>query len=482
MQHESVWLDTTQRPTHPVLDGRREADVVVVGAGIVGLTTALLLQRAGADVAVVEASRVANGTSGRTTGKITSQHGLIYADLIERHGFETARLYAEANQAGLERVASLVAEHDIDCGFTRAPAFTYTRIHESVHQLANEAQQAAALGLPARLSRDTGLPFEVRAAVRFDNQAHLHPGRYLAALADAFTQAGGLLFEGSRVTDISDVGDSEVEVKVGPHSVRAAWCVVATLLPIGLIGGYFARTAPGRSYGLALRLTGPAPTSMTISADAPAHSTRPWPDAGEQGLIVVGQGHPVGADVDTKEQYAGLERWARGTFDVAQIDYSWSAQDYGTGDRLPYVGKAPLRERVLVATGFAKWGLTNGTAAAMMLADLIGGREPLWLPAFDANRIGDAGSIIEAARTNLRSAAHLVGDRLTGSEGPTCTHLGCRLRWNDAETSWDCPCHGSRFDAGGEVLEGPAVTPLDLTEATEETTDETIEEAHDAHE
>ncbi|MGN6753758.1 MAG: FAD-dependent oxidoreductase [Intrasporangium sp.] len=462
MQHESVWLATADRRAHPPIEGRLAIDIVVVGAGITGLTTALLAQQEGAHVAVLEARRVGSGTTGGTTGKVTSQHGLIYADLVGRHGFDTARRYAQANEAGLERVGTLIDEHGLDCGFTRAPAFVYSRSDEMAHEIAAEAQQAAALGLPARLNRDTGLPFDAPVAIRFDEQAHLHAGRYLTGLAKAFTDAGGQIFEGSRVTGVDDIGDSAVEVTVEGHVVRAERCVVATLLPIGLIGGCFARTTPARSYGLAVRLQGEAPTTMTITADSPTYSTRPWPDAGPNGLIVVGHGHAVGADVDTTEQYSALERWARATFDVEAIDYRWSAQDYATTDRLPYVGRVPLRPRVLVATGFAKWGLTNGTAAAMMLTDLLAERESPWLPAFDVGRIGDVGSVIETAKANLGNTVDFVKDRLTGST-PTCTHLGCGLHWNPAETSWDCPCHGSRFTEQGEVIEGPAVRPLDLS-------------------
>ena len=460
MEHESVWLATADRPEHPPIEGRLSVDVVVIGAGITGLTTALLAQQSGAQVAVVEARQVGSGTSGGTTGKVTSQHGLIYADLVERHGFDQARRYAEANQAGLERVATLVGELELDCGLTRAPAFVYTRSDDLAHRVAAEAQRAAALGLPARLGRDTGLPFEVPAAVRFDEQAHVHAGRYLLGLAKAFTDAGGQLFERSRVTDIDDIGDSAVEVTAEGHAVRAEHCVVATLLPLGVTAGCFARTTPVRSYGLAVRLRGDAPTAMTISADSPTYSTRPWPDAGPNGLIVVGQGHDVGADLDTTGQYAALERWARATFDVEDVDYRWSAQDYTTTDGLPYVGRAPLHHRVLLATGYAKWGLTNGTAAAMMLTDLLAERESAWLPAFDVGRIGDVASMIETAKANLANSAHLLADR--SHDAPRCTHLGCRLHWNTAETSWDCPCHGSRFTDRGEVIEGPAVRPLDL--------------------
>jgi nitrite reductase/ring-hydroxylating ferredoxin subunit len=272
--------------------------------------------------------------------------------------------------------------------------------------------------------------------------------------------------------------------------------VVATLLPLGIIGGYFARSRPVRSYGLAVRLTSAAPTTMAICVDSPTRSTRPWPTAGPNGLIVAGNGHETGAEPDSESRYADLERWCRSTFDVESVDYRWSSQDYSTPDRIPYVGRSPLSSHVFVATGFQKWGFSNGTAAAMMLTDALAGRDNSWLPAFDARRIGDAHAVGELVKDNLKVGKEFVAGRLarTGAapaaqlepgEGgladldgttvgayrdrngglhavrPTCTHLGCPLRWNPAETSWDCNCHGSRFDPDGSILNGPAVEPLE---------------------
>lgn len=497
MRHESVWLAHAdiprfpplpdddagypeQSPTSPDADRFRpslQADVVVIGAGITGLTTALLAQRDGARTIVLEARTVGHGTSGRTTGKVTSQHGLIYADLVARHGREHAQMYADANQAGLEQLVMLADRIEGGCSLTRAPAFVYTRLADRAAAIETEAEQAAALGLPAQLDSGagTGLPFPVLAALRFDNQAHIHPGRYLAGLAAEFVAAGGQIFEHTRVTDVDDRGD-HVEITARSSHLRADRCVMATLLPIGLVAGCFARTTPTRSYGLAATLAagasaqGPAtdaaqtaaaaPPAMTISADEDGYSTRPWPDGGPGGIIVVGEGHPVGADVDTAERYASLERWARRTFPVQSIDFRWSAHDYATSDLIPYVGPAPMQQRILVATGFAKWGLTNGTAAALMIADMLAGRPNPWAPAFDVGRLGDVRAVIAAAKANLHSGIELIKGRFT--DAPTCTHLGCALRWNAAEASWDCSCHGSRFDESGEVLEGPAVRPLDL--------------------
>lgn len=493
MERRSAWLATAELPHYAALDGDADYDVAVVGAGLVGLTTALLAQRDGARVVLLEAAEPGSGTTGNTTAKVTSQHGLLYADLLDRHGEEDARRYAAANHAGVEKVVELAEELDIECELTRAPAYVYTAAADQRDRIEREVEAATRLGLPASLATRLDLPVPVEAAVRFDDQAHFHPVKYLAGLARAFTAAGGVIHAHTRVTAVDELRDLSVNLTTDAGTIHADQAVVATLLPLGLIGGCFAKTRPSRSYALAVTLRGDRPASMTISVDAPTRSTRPWR---EDGLIVAGNGHEPGEVDDTEAKYRDLEDWARATFDVASVDYRWSSQDYLTPDRVPYVGRASGSPMVLVATGFAKWGLSNGTAAAMMLSDLLSDRENPWLPAFDASRIGDAATVGRLIKDNLTVGKEFVGGRVARSDaGPaddlapgqggfverdgetvggyrdpdgrlhtvslTCTHLGCPLRWNPAETSWDCRCHGSRFDVDGAILNGPAVTPLD---------------------
>lgn len=506
MDHRSVWLATSELPQYSLLEEDITVDIAVVGAGLVGLTTALLAQRDGARVAVFEAASIGDGTTGNTTGKVTSQHSLIYADLIDRHGEDTARRYAEANQAGVEKVAELAAEFAVDCDLTRAPAFAYTCRSDQRGRIEAEVEAATRLGLPAALTDQVDLPFDIEAAVRFENQIHFHPGRYLAGMAQVVTGGGGLVFDRTRVTTVAEQRDRTVELTTPAGTVRANQVVIATLLPPGLIGGYFVKTRPSRSYALAARLRGPAPEGMAICVDSPTRSTRPWLVPGANGLIVVGNGHETGEEPDTEAMFADLEDWTRSTFEVEAIDYRWSAQDYTTPDRIPYVGRSPLSHMVLVATGFQKWGLSNGTAAAMMLADLVAGRDNPWLPAFDAIRIGDAHTVGRLIKDNLTVGKELLG-RLGHTEtvpianlepghgglvdmdgkrvgayrdpdgnlhtvSTTCTHLGCPLHWNPAETSWDCRCHGSRFDADGSILNGPAVQPLQQHRPADEEADD----------
>ncbi|MDP9389290.1 MAG: FAD-dependent oxidoreductase [Actinomycetota bacterium] len=494
-QHRSVWLATADQSSHPPLDGDLDVDVVVVGGGITGLTTALLLQDDGARVAVLEADSTGAGTTGYTTGKVTSQHTLTYHQLIEKHGERKAGLYAEANQQAVETVASLAEETSADCQLERTAAYVFTQTAEHRSSLESEHEAAVRLGLPATLTAEIDLPFPVELALRFDDQAHFHPGRYTAALVRTLVGRGGQVFEHTRATDVDERTDHAI-VRTGAGDVRADHVVLATLLPFVDLGGFFAKARPSRAYGIAARLRSEAPAGMHINVGSPTRSTRPWIDGDRRGLIVVGENHPTGHGEATPGHWGELERWARDHFDVESFEYRWSAQDYITADQVPYIGRSPRMTRTFVATGFNKWGLTNGTAAARILADLVAGRDNRWLEAFDATRIGDAETVKKLVEENVHVGKRFVMDRIArlraesvahlepgdgrmveidgdavgtyrGADGTvqavsiTCTHMGCTLQWNGAETSWDCPCHGSRFAVDGRVLNGPAVRPLE---------------------
>lgn len=491
----SLWRATTPETSLPPLAGAHSVDVAIIGGGITGLTTAALLKASGARIALIEGRRVAVGTTGNTTAKVTALHGLIYDHLLSAFGLAHARLYAEANQAAVERIASLVEERGIDCDLRPAAAYTYTESPERVADLEAEAAAAARLGLPATLEREVPLPWPVEAAVRLDGGLLFHPRKYCLALAASLPGEGSHLFERSRVTDIDQ--DARCVVHTQGGRVDADHVVVATLLPFGPEGGFFTKAHPSRSYAMAVRVEGPAPDGMFLSADSPTRSVRPHPSDDGTLLVVEGEEHKTGHEADTEGRYAALEGWARERFTVRSIERRWSAQDFMAPDRVPYVGRAtPGSERLLVATGFGKWGMSNGTAAAMMLSDLVLGRANPWLELFDATRLKLGTTTAQLVRDNLDVARRFVGDRLA-TRRPTpierlapgeggivelegervaafrdedgrlsacsavCTHMGCLVTWNPAERSWDCPCHGSRFDTRGSVLEGPAVRDLD---------------------
>jgi glycine/D-amino acid oxidase-like deaminating enzyme/nitrite reductase/ring-hydroxylating ferredoxin subunit len=492
--HASVWL-TEDGGRYPALAADLDVDVVVIGAGITGLTSALLLQRQGLDVAVIDMHEIATGTTGHTTGKVSSQHGLTYAQLVHDRGEDVARLYADANEAGVQLVVSLVDDTGTDCGLVRAPAYVYTAQSAQVGKVEEEARCAAALGLPAVLAAiDEVRHARALAALRFDDQAYFDAVAYCRGLAAAIVAGGGVVHEHTRATAVRERGD-RVIVATSGGEITARHAVVATLLPFVDAGGFFAKARPSRAYGLAARISDPERVGMCITVEEPTRSTRPWHHDSGTGVIVVGEEHETGAEVDTSPHYAALERWTRDTFDVESVEFTWSAQDYQSLDRIPYVGRSPMRRRTWIATGYRKWGLSNATAAALVLAASIQGERHPWQQLFDPGRLGGRRGAQQFIVDNAKVARHFVTDwvgrlharpldALQPGEGGvvrdggrtygayrepsgnihgvslTCTHLGCTVRWNAAETSWDCPCHGSRFDHEGTVLQGPATRDL----------------------
>ncbi len=473
-------------------DGDGDVDVVVVGAGIVGLTAALELSRAGRSVRVLEHRAVGAGATGSTTAKVTSLHGATYRTLVRRHGVDTAAAYAAGNEAARAWMEECVADLGVDVALEHRAAVTYARDERHRHVIVEEHAAAAAAGLPVRLSDTLDVPFPVAAAVVLeDGQFQCDPLRYLGALSMAAVAAGATIQEGTRALGLSrHAGRPAVETDRG--RVRADHVLVCTATPFVDSGLFFARLEPLRSYLVAVEVDGALPRSMSISVDEPVRSLRtaPRPDGGEL-LLVGGAGHPVGRGGDTGGREAELLAWVDAQVGACRRVAGWSAQDYVTLDGLPYVGSAPgLPDGVRVATGFAKWGMTNGTMAARLLADDVLDRpRPPWAAAVDAGRI----DLLRSARRFLTLNGEVAGRLVAGHAssalargGPTsqagrvvrgtatarvdgrscqvsgiCPHLGGVLAWNPLERSWDCPLHGSRFSAEGGLLQGPAVNDLE---------------------
>ncbi len=487
---QSLWLDgmpATPRSAAPPED---EVDVAVIGGGITGITTALLLKQAGARVAVIEARSVGSGVTAATTAKVTALQSTVLSTIRSRHGDDAAAVYAEASAAAVERVAALASELGVECDLARRPAYTYAAEESELSSVSREHDAARAAGLPTELVEDAGLPYPVAGAVRLADQLEFHPVRYVRGLADAVDGDGSVVLEGTRVLSVEDGGPYRVRTD-GP-TITAGKVVVASHYPLLDRGLFFARLEPQRSYCIAARVKGEPPRVMSISAGGTTRSIRSHRDL----VIVGGEGHTTGAREARPERFEALEEFARRHWDVTEVTHRWSAQDPVAYDSLPVVGPyVPGSSDLFVASGFMKWGMTGGTFAAMILRELIDGGEHPWAPAFSPNRVS-LRSAPKLATMNARVGADFVGDRLRPAEAGSedeippgearelrdgigrkgvyrdeagglhavslrCTHLGCLVRFNAAETSWDCPCHGSRFDVDGRVLEGPAVDPLE---------------------
>jgi glycine/D-amino acid oxidase-like deaminating enzyme/nitrite reductase/ring-hydroxylating ferredoxin subunit len=491
----SLWLDKPDRPDHPPLEFDNQADVVVVGAGIVGLTTAAQLTRAGRRVIVLDRRDVGAVTTGNTTAKATVLHGLRYARIIGKHGVDVARAYAAANGAGLRWLMDEGRKADADV--KTMPAYTYVtepRMEQKIH---DEVAAMGSAGVTAAFTAETGLPFAVIAAIRVDDQAQLDPIPHVDRLAREVIDAGGAVHGNTAVVSVRSGRPCRVTTSAG-RTLRSDHVVLATGMPFTDRGLFFARLVPMRSYGVALPLDGPAPEGMYLSADQVTRSVRTAAGPGDRRYLVVGgEGHKVGQGSPTLPRFEALASWAQEHFSVREATHRWSAQDYRPADLLPYIGPAwPGTDRVLTATGFDKWGMTNGTAAGLALADAITNIQPPWLSTFSSNRLDLLASAGSIASANVDVAVHLAagwlrpdvaartpkeGEGLIDRRGLTkvarscvdgtthtvsarCTHLGGIVGWNDAEQSWDCPLHGSRFAPDGSVLEGPATRPLPTSE------------------
>lgn len=491
VRHESYWNATSPASDWPILSGDIEVDIAIVGGGIVGVTTARMLKDRGLKVALVEARRIGEEVTGKSTAKITSQHNIAYTVIERKFGEHGARCYAEANEAGLATIVALAGRYRLACELERCPAYVYTEDEKEVTSIEKEAELARLLGLPASLATEIGLPFPVRAAMRWDDQARFHPVKFVKGLAATLPGDGSHLFERSRVIDWAP---DRVVTETG--TVKARHVVMATHLPLGKTGLLFAQNYPHiHPVIMGRAAAGRMPEGMYISVETPRHSLRGHRDAdGGEWIIFAGPAFKAGHVEDERSSFADLERFALDHFGVTPA-WKWTNIDYSAMDHLPFVGWSSSGSGAyLVATGFNAWGITNGAAAATMIADLVTNGENPWLDLFDARRIKPVASAAEFVKGNAEVAGELVGGYLSSKpqsfdalrpgeadvlkidgknvaayrddEGrlhavsAVCTHMGCLVGWNETDRCWDCPCHGSRFEHGGAVIHGPAVKPL----------------------
>ena len=469
---DSVWSKTCEIEKREALPGDIEREVVVIGAGMAGILIANALQKSGREVVVLEAGRIASGQTRNTTAKITSQHGLIYSGLIDTLGEEKARQYAAANQKAILEYKTMIQEREIDCDFEETDAYVYAQ-EESV--LKKEAEAAASLGLPASFVQKTELPFPNAGAVKFTNQAQFHPLKFLRAITEKLE-----IYEDTRVIKVE-----EQIVYTNHGNVRAKKVVFACHYPfVNFPGMYFTRMHQERSYVLALENAARV-DGMYIGEGEITYSLRNYGEL----LIFGGENHRTGENREGG-RYQALREKAAELFPGCREAACWSAQDCITPDNVPYIGRyASSKPDWYVATGFHKWGMSSSMVSAMILRDLICGIENPFAEVFAPDRLDGqdiSGIMCEGAhavkglsKRFFQLPAETASELTKGSGGIVmlegekvgvykdedgklyavdvrCPHLGCQLEWNPDELSWDCPCHGSRFDRFGKLISNPA--------------------------
>ncbi len=414
-----MWLaDRTRQPwtASRLEDGPRSAEFIVVGAGITGLMTAVLLARAGRDVMVVEARSVGACATGNTTAKISLLQGTHLSKALPRHGRELARAYVEGNREGMD----WVIEHCQSRGIAvqREDAYTYAQSAKGVPSARLELKACQSVGLPVDWVDDADVPFPYHGGVRLPDQAQFNPMEFLDSLATELLDRGGRLVEGTRVRRVSSRGNKlQVQVNNAAHNdieLEAGKLILATGIPILDRGGYFARVKPSRSYCLAFKVPGPITRPMMISTDSPTRSVRYAPISDGELLIVGGAGHTVGRKKSPTKALDELSSWTRQHFPGAEQTHFWSAQDYTPIDQLPYVGPIlPNSETIFIATGFNKWGMTNGAAAALALISRILGGRMDWSRAFASWSPHELTGVLTAVQANLEAGFDLAKGWIT---------------------------------------------------------------------
>ena len=425
---DSLWRKTFQMPEFEAPTSDIQTDVLIIGGGIAGLLCARQLADAHVDCALVEADRVCGGITSDTTAKITSQHGLIYDRLIRTFGIEKARLYLDANQQALRRYKDLCQE--IDCDFIQQDAFVYSL--QDQRALDVELESLHRLGFEASLSESLPLAFPIVGAVRFPEQAQFHPLKFAAHIARGLN-----IYEHTKVLELKPG-----QAITNHGRITAGKIIVATHFPLlNKHGGYFMKLYQDRSYVLALK-NAPVMEGMYRDADQKGLSFRSWQDL----LLLGGGSHRTGKK---GSGWSELEAFARRHYPAARIEARWATQDCMSLDGVPYIGPySKATPNLYVATGFNKWGMTSAMVAAMILADLIQGKENPYTKVF------------APSRSSLRPQLFLNAGEATLSlltpTVPRCPHMGCALKYNRSERSWDCPCHGSRFQEDGRLINNPA--------------------------
>lgn len=493
---ESLWIETTKNKSNfKTLNGNEETEICVIGGGLFGLTTAYYLTKCGKKVIVLEKGEIGSKVSGNTTGKITSQHDLFYAHLIDDYGEEYAKKYLEANEKAIENIKQIIKEEQIDCDFSMQKSYVYTTKEDEVLEIQKEVAVVNKLGKDAKFVNKIDLPIKIKGAIEFEGQAQFHPRKYMLGLANSIEKQNKI-YQYTTVTDVEKNGE-KYKVYTDKGSVEAKYIVMASHFPIiNMPGFYFVKMYQSTSYLIAVETKSQLPQGMYINVKEPMYSFRTANYNGKEILLIGGVGNKTGEPIEDNSHYKKLEKKAREMYPDCKILYRWNTRDCISLDKIPYIGEfSNLMKNVYVGTGFKKWGMTSTNVAANIVTDKIMGNKNKYEEIFTATRMKPiknrwevenmlkqtVNSIalnkfkiepysIEQIKNDNAAIIDINGDNIgvyKDAKGeiyavkPNCSHLGCLLSWNNLDKTWDCPCHGSRFDYMGRNIYEPAIKNLE---------------------
>lgn len=497
----SIWLEGVNIPQEKELNENKKAEVCIIGGGIFGLATAYLLTKQGLSVILLERDKIGAKVSAHTTAKITSQHGLIYHYLEKQYGLNYAKKYFEANERAIQDIQQIIEDNSIECDFERKNSYVYTTFLDEKEKIQEEIQALQRINPEAKEVEKLDLPFEIIRAIEFPNQAQMHPVKYMKALKEKIIEQKGEIFCHTTCLKI-EKQDKEYICHTEKAKVTAQYVVIATHYPfINFPGIYFSKIYQSSSYVIGAEINQKLPKGMYINVCSPIYSIRTANIEGKPFLLLGGGDHKTGEEVSYKSSYGKLEEKIKDWYPGAKVKYRYSTRDCITLDKIPYIGEfSHLLPNVFVGTGFNKWGMTSSHVAARLISDKIRKQKNEYEEIFTATRVNPIVNIDEVKNMVSQTAKSLVVDKIKqetksledikNDEGgiveiqgskvgiykdktgkiyaidPICTHLGCLLSWNDADKTWDCPCHGSRFDYTGKNLYNPALKDLKIKEIT----------------
>lgn len=496
----SYWLDSVKnKPIFNKLEENISTDVCVIGAGLFGLTCGYYLTQNGLNVSILDRNNIAEKVSGHTTAKITSQHNLIYKYLIDSVGIKQAKQYLDANQEAISNIKNIIQNENIDCDLETQDSYVYTTYETEIEKIHLENQAVNSLGFNSELVTNTPLPFKVKSAIKFPNQAQFNPIKYAYGLANKINNNSGKIYTNTLVYDIKQDGENFI-VSTQNNTVKSKYVIIASHYPfINAPGYYFLKMYQSTSYVIGVDIGDNVFDGMFINTKSPIFSYRFANYNNKKILLVGGADHKTGSKIDLSNAYSILENEVKKFYPKCNVLYRWNTEDCITLDKIPYIGKfSNLMPNMYIGTGFNKWGMTSSNVAANIITNNILGKINNYEDVFKSTRFHpiknneELGNMIkestnsillnkfkvpekdlDSIKNDTGAVLEIDGEKLgiyKDKDGnifsikPICTHLGCLLSWNNIDKTWDCPCHGSRFDYTGKNIYNPAIKDLDKIE------------------